>query len=249
MILASSPDLYLGIDCGTQGLKALLYESCSRSVVGQGAIAYDLLPTDVQGRAEQDPETWVNAMYTATEAALAAAGKELGLGAKVVGECVRGLGVSGQQHGLVALDANYQVIRPAKLWCDTESAPEAAELAEEFGWGIVSSLTCTKLLWLKRNEPESYERLAHVALPHDYLNLILSGKLVMECGDASGTGLLDTSARAWDWTTVNVIDESLATALPPLIGPSDLAGNLQASAASRMGLPAGLPIAPGGVTT
>ena len=108
---------------------------------------------------------WVDAMYTACNEALAAAGESLGIDAAATDRPRHGRG--GQQHGLVALDSNYEVIRPAKLWCDTESSMEAAELAEKFGWGVVSSFTCSKLLWLNRNEPDNFARLAHVALPHD----------------------------------------------------------------------------------
>lgn len=243
---AGSPELYLGVDAGTQSIKALLYDTKSKSVVGQGAVALDLNPTDVVGRAEQDPSVWVDAMYTACNEALAAAGESLGIDAAATGECVRGMGVSGQQHGLVALDSNYEVIRPAKLWCDTESSMEAAELAEKFGWGVVSSFTCSKLLWLKRNEPDNFARLAHVALPHDYLNYILCGNLIMECGDASGTGLLDTTLRQWDADAAREVDSSLLDKLPPLIGPTELAGKLQPDAAAKLGLPTGVPVAPGG---
>jgi xylulokinase len=186
-------------------------------------------------------------MNTACLDALSAASTALGLeNGKAAAELVRGMSVSGQQHGLVALDADFEVIRPAKLWCDTESAPEAAELAELFGWGVVSSFTCSKLLWLKRHEPDSFARLAHVALPHDYLNYVLSGDLVMECGDASGTGLLDTVARTWDAKAAALVDEGLLPKLPSLIKPTELAGTLQPSAAERLGLPSGLPIAAGG---
>jgi xylulokinase len=155
--------------------------------------------------------------------------------------------VSGQQHGLVALDSEYKPIRPAKLWCDTESVGEAEELAAKLGWGVVASFTSTKLLWLRRNEPESYERLAHVALPHDYLNYVLTGELVMECGDASGTGLLDTKARCWDTAAISMVDPLLRQRLPPLLQrPNDVAGHLQQSVASRLGLREGVPVAPGG---
>ena len=164
-------------------------------MLGVGAVPHGLLETDVPGRAEQDPAVWVDAMFSSCATALDAATKRAGADVR---PSVKALAVSGQQHGMVALDASFAPIRPAKLWCDTESAPEAAELATQLGWGIVASFTSTKLLWLKRNEPENFGKLAHVALPHDYLNLQLTGSLVMECGDASGTGLLDTATRQWD---------------------------------------------------
>ena len=92
---------------------------------------------------------------------------------------------------MVALDSEYEVIRPAKLWCDTESAAEAAELSASLDVPIVASYTASKLLWLKRSEPDAWARLAHLALPLDYLPLALTGALVMAGSDASGLGLLE----------------------------------------------------------
>ena len=241
LLVAPAAGLFLGIDCGTQGLKAVVYDTSARTVVGRGSVAYPLLPADSPARAEQDPAVWIDALYEACTAALDQAD-----GASSGRQAVRGVGVSGQQHGLVALDENYEVIRPAKLWCDTESAAEAAELAEGLGWGVVAGFTCTKLLWMKRAEPDNYARLAHVALPHDFLNLHLTGELVMEGGDASGVGLLDTTARVWDESAAALIDDTVLSTLPPLIGPTDLAGRLRSEVAARLGLREGTPVAPGG---
>ncbi len=111
---------------------------------------------------------------------------------------------------------------------------------------IVASFTASKLLWLKRREPESWAKLAHVALPHDYLNWALTGSLVMEGSDASGIGLLDTSTRAWDAAACGLVDEAMLQKLPRLIAPEEWAGELQPSAAEELGLPAGVPVAAGG---
>ena len=127
----SSDDLYLGVDCGTQGTKVVIYDAGDKEIVGVGSVAYDLNPSSTVGEAEQDPQIWVDAMYDAAGTALAAATKARG--GKAAGDAVRGIGVSGQQHGLVALDADYGVIRPSKLWCDTESAPEAEALSKKLG--------------------------------------------------------------------------------------------------------------------
>ena len=86
---------------------------------------------------------------------------------------IKGIGVSGQQHGLVVLDEHKEVIRPAKLWCDVESAKEAEELSEKFGWKMGAAFTATKLLWLKRNEPENFAKIGHVMMPKDYFNYML----------------------------------------------------------------------------
>ncbi|KAJ8613821.1 hypothetical protein CTAYLR_004905 [Chrysophaeum taylorii] len=227
-------DLYLGIDCGTQGTKAVVYDATSREVVGVGSESYGLIQ-ERRGQAEQEPRVWEAAMVSACRGALEAASAR----------SVRGIGVSGQQHGLVALDEAYEVLRPAKLWCDTESSGEAEELASALGWGIVASFTATKLLWMKRNEPESWSRLYRVALPHDWLNLRLTGRLVMECGDASGTGLLDVEAREWDEKAAALVDAALVEKLPPLVAPTDAAGYLLPEMAARLGLAPGTPVSAG----
>ena len=103
--------MYLGIDCGTQGTKALLLDAASGRVLGQGSASHELI-SGPNGRREQDTEQWISAFEKATAAALAEAG--------VDGSRILGIGVSGQQHGLVTLDADGKVLRPAKLWCDTE---------------------------------------------------------------------------------------------------------------------------------
>lgn len=89
---------------------------------------------------------------------------------------VKGVGVSGQQHGFVPLDARGKVLRNAKLWCDTETAPEAEELSAKLGYTLVPGFTASKILWLKRHEPSLFSQLAQVLLPHDYLNYFLTGR-------------------------------------------------------------------------
>ncbi|NNG64354.1 xylulokinase, partial [Pseudomonas fragi] len=116
--------LFLGIDCGTQGTKALILDSQSGQVLGQGSAPHTLIQGE-HGRREQDTGQWLQALTTATQQALAAAG--------VSGQQIRGIGVSGQQHGLVLLDEHGTVLRPAKLWCDTESTPENRQLLEWLG--------------------------------------------------------------------------------------------------------------------
>ena len=156
--------------------------------------------------------------------------------------------MSGQQHGLVVLDANDTIIRPAKLWCDLESAKEAEELSERFGFKLVPSFTITKLLWLRRHEPDNYARIAKVMLPHDYINYILTGKFTMEASDASGTGIFDAIHRRWDADRIAAVDPSLATWLPTtILGPDDRAGTLKPEVAAELGLPScGIVVGPGG---
>ena len=181
--------MYLGIDCGTQGTKALVVDA-DGGVHGRGYAGHALTERGTGAR-EQEPAWWVAALKTAVTQAVGAAGPSVRIAA---------LGVSGQQHGLVVLDEAMQVIRPAKLWNDTETAPENAELVAHFGgakawserFGIVplTGYTVSKLLWLKKHEPENFARVRHVLLPHEYLNFYLTGKLSAEQGRCFGDGVL-----------------------------------------------------------
>ena len=231
--------MYLGIDCGTQGTKALLLDADSGRVLGQGSASHELI-SGPNGRREQDTEQWTSAFEKATAAALAEAG--------VDGSQVLGIGVSGQQHGLVTLDADGQVLRPAKLWCDTESANENQRLLdwlggeqgslERLGVGIAPGYTVSKLLWMKEQHPQLFERIAHILLPHDYLNYWLTGRCCSEYGDASGTGYFNVRTREWDCAILRHIDPGgrLEAALPELIEPDQPAGRLRPALAKRLGL-------------
>eukprot|EP00877_Chromochloris_zofingiensis_P014117 jgi/Chrzof1/895/Cz01g32300.t1 len=227
--------LYIGLDLGTQGAKALVYDASNKQVVARGSHPWNIIESSVPGRAEQDPATWIEGSLSAIKAALSSVDRSK----------VRGIGVSGQQHGLVALDKNGEVLCNAKLWCDTESTPEAVELSKKLGTTLVPSFTAAKILWLKRNEPELYAHMEHVLLPHDYMNYYLTGRMVMEAGDASGTGLYDTANRCWDRHAMSVIDDQLHTRLPDLIGPDEAVGTLTEAAATALGLDVGVVVAPG----
>jgi len=231
-----SGELYLGFDVGTQGTKALVVDVDARTVVARASSSYELIGGLPPGAAEQHPDTWWNAVRECARAL----GKQLDLGR------VRAVGVSGQQHGFVALDAGMRVIRPAKLWCDTSTAAEARELTRVLGRHVPAGFTASKILWLKRHEPEHFARLAHVLLPHDWINWKLTGELAMEAGDASGTALLDPVTRRFDARACYAIDERLEAKLPRLVAPDEPVGRLNDEAKRELGLPAGIPIAPGG---
>lgn len=238
--MAGSP-LFLGLDVGTQGTKALVYDAGSGEVLGRGSVSYELVSTR-PGQAEQAPSLWVEACKESINDALSAAGSDW---EETAGR-VKAMGVSGQQHGLVALDAGREVIRPAKLWCDTESAAEAEELSRLWGLTIVPAITASKLLWLQRHEPQHWERLAHVLLPHDYINLWLTGRLCMEASDASGTGLYNLAAGCWDASRLAALGDRAASCLPELIGPNEVVGSLRPELARELRLPPGVQVAPGG---
>ncbi|MDQ7984921.1 xylulokinase [Pseudomonas sp. G34] len=241
--------MYLGIDCGTQGTKALILDSHSGKVLGEGSAAHRLI-SGPNGRREQDPADWLLAFEQATAQALQQAG--------VAGSEILGIGVSGQQHGLVLLDAKGEVLRPAKLWCDTESAAENAHLLEflggdngsleRLGVAIAPGYTVSKLLWTRDHHPEVFARIAHILLPHDYLNYWLTGRACAEYGDASGSGYFNVRTRTWDTELLELIDPdgALVRALPQLIESQRCVGTLRPQVAERLGLNPRAQVASGG---
>ena len=233
-----SGDLYLGLDVGTQGTKGVLFSATSRRVVARASRAYGLLEGLPQGAAEQHPETWTCAVAEVASDLLRAYG--------VPGGRLAGVGVSGQQHGFVPLDEQGRVIRAAKLWCDTSTAKEALELSRQFGRNLPAGFTASKILWLKRHEPENFLKLRHVLLPHDYINFRLTGRMCMEAGDASGTGFFDPETRAFCVAELRTIDDALPGMFPELLEAGEPAGRVTSEAAEKFGLPEGLLVAGGG---
>ncbi|MBI4514523.1 MAG: xylulokinase [Deltaproteobacteria bacterium] len=230
--------LYLGFDVGTQGTKGLLLDAGRRAVVARAGRPHGLIPDLPPGAAEQHPDTWVAALREVAAELLATPGVERAR--------VRGIGVSGQQHGLVVLDADDRVVRPAKLWCDTTTAKEAEELSRDLGRSIPAGFTASKILWLQRHEPQHWQQVRAVLLPHDYINFRLTGNKTMEAGDASGTGFFDPLTRSFDQRAMARIDPRLAAMLPPLISAGSPAGPLSAAGATLLGVAEGIPVASGG---
>ncbi|MFN7927029.1 MAG: xylulokinase [Blastocatellia bacterium] len=241
-------EYFIGIDSGTQSTKAIILDAESGEVVASAAAPYDLIPDLPAGHKEQHPIEWITAVKTTINEALSKA--------NIDRAAVKGIGVSGQQHGFVPLDANDEVIRPAKLWCDTATAAECEEMIntlggldptiEAVGNGIPAGFTASKILWLKNHEPENYARLASILLPHDYLNFWLTGRKTMEHGDASGTALLDVKNRTWSEAAIAAIDARLADKLPALINADDIAGTLRAELAQEFGLSDAVIVSAGG---
>src|SRR3954468_22192440 len=180
----------VGIDVGTSGVKALAVSETGE-VLASCEEEYPLsIPRT--GWAEQDPEDW----WRATERAL----ERLDAGE------IAGIGLSGQMHGLVALDDGDRVIRPAILWNDQRTGAECAEIEERVGFErlveltgnrALTGFTAPKLLWLRKHEPDAYARIAHVMLPKDYVRLRLTGERAIDVADASGTLLFDVAHRRW----------------------------------------------------
>ena len=243
--------LGLGLDVGTQGTKALLLDAASGSVVGRASTTYDLLPGLEPGAAEQHPATWRAAVAQVIREVLATSGRKP---ADIVS-----VGVSGQQHGCVTLDEQDEAVRPAKLWCDTATSKEADELSDALGRKIPTGFTISKWLWLARNEPENWAKTKRVLLPHDYINLLLTGSAAMEAGDASGTGLFDVVERRFDDGAIAAFDRlakdsestdrGLASRLPELLDPAfpqAPLGRVSPRAAEEFGLAAGTLVSRGG---
>ncbi|HET6682320.1 MAG TPA: xylulokinase [Gaiella sp.] len=220
----------VGLDVGTTGVKAIAL-SPEGEVLASAAYGYPL-STPHAGWAEQDPEDW----WQAAEAALAevATGRE-----------VAGIGLSGQMHGLVALDKEDRVIRPAILWNDQRTAAECAEiesriglerLVELTGNRALTGFTAPKLLWLRGHEPDAYARIARVLLPKDYVRLRLTGEWAIDASDASGTLLLDVGRRAWSEDVLEALDLPSAW-LPPVLESPERAGEVVASRRPLRGTP------------
>lgn len=231
--------MFLGIDCGTQGTKAIVLDAVNGKVLGEGSGAHHMI-SGANGRREQDIQQWLDAFESATAAALKQAG--------ISGSQIQAIGVSGQQHGLVMIDELGHVLRPAKLWCDTESAPENDRLLEylggeagsleRLGIAIAPGYTVSKLLWTKEQFPELFARIDKILLPHDFLNYWLTGRCCSDYGDSSGTGYFNVRTREWDLDILNHIDPTgrLVRALPTLLEADQPVGTILPAIAERLGL-------------
>ncbi|THD85427.1 xylulokinase [Aliigemmobacter aestuarii] len=230
--------MFIGLDLGTSGLKAVLVDDSQRVLAEATAPLQVSRPQT--GWSEQSPADWIAAAEAVFDRL-----RPVGLGS------VRGIGLSGQMHGATFLDATDEVLRPCILWNDTRAHEEAAELDGDpmfrrlTGNIVFPGFTAPKVLWLERHEPRLRERLARVLLPKDYLRLWLTGEHVAEMSDAAGTSWLDTGAR--DWSDDLLAATGLARShMPRLVEGSEVSGHLRPELAARWGLPAGVVVAGGG---
>ena len=230
--------MYLGIDLGTSGVKALLIDA-GQKVHGSATAPLSVSRPEV-GWSEQSPADWI----AATEAVLQDLGADHDLSA------VKAVGLSGQMHGATLLDASDSVLRSAILWNDTRSHAEAAVLDADprfrniTGNIVFPGFTAPKLFWVRLHEPEVFARIARVLLPKDYLRLWLTGEAVSDMSDSAGTSWLDTGARAWSDDLLAATEMS-RDQMPALVEGSAVSGGLRDSIASRFGLPRGIPVAGG----
>jgi len=232
--------MYLGLDLGTSGLKALLIDAEQRVVASVTARLHLSRPRP--GWCEQSPADWIRATQTALDELKQRHSAELA--------AVRGIGLSGQMHGATLLDAAGDVLRPCMLWNDTRSHRQASRLDADPRFRQVSGnivfpgFTAPKLLWVRENESILFDRIARVLLPKDYLRHWLTGEMVSDLSDAAGTGWLDTGARRWS-------DELLAASgmrreqMPRLVEGTDVSANLRKSLAERWGMASSVVVAGG----
>lgn len=219
--------LYLGVDLGTQSVKVVVFDAEMRKQVAHGQAALPEPSSPRPGAAEQEPSDWWKAFLHAMDQALATP--------RLPKEEIRALGVSGQQHGMVAMDAGGSVLRPAKLWCDVEASEEAATCSEMLRFPTPSGFTAPKVLWFLRREPELAARTARIALPHDWLNFRLTGNWATDHGDASGTGLYDPIAGSYR-VEADLLHPDLPGWLLPLQDPDAEHGLLDPVLTARFGL-------------
>jgi len=244
----SKKEYFIGIDNGTQSTKTIIVDGETGKVLGKATKKHKLIEGLPPGHKEQDPAMWINALIDTLRAAMK--------NAKIDPKYVKAIGVSGQQHGLVPLDEHGRVIRPAKLWNDTSTFKESEYLIKKLGGlkrvidllglSIPPGFTAPKILWLKRHEPWNYKRLKTILLPHDYLNFYLTGRKVMEYGDASGTALMDVRTRTWCKEVLEAIDPNLEEKLPPLQSSDKPAGFVRKEVAELFGFKDDVLVSAGG---
>lgn len=235
--------LVLGLDVSTTATKAILVDGTG-AVRGIGTADYGY-ETPRSLWSEQDPALWWTATCSAVGAALAAA--------EAAGDEVRGIGLTGQMHGAVLLDAADRPVRPAILWNDQRTGAECDAIREAVGAerlvtitgnDAVTGLTAPKLLWVRANEPDVWSRVATVLLPKDFVRLQLTGTRALDKADGSGTGLFDLAARGWSAEVLAALELDPGLFPPTVEGP-EVTGTLTSAAAAATGLRAGTPVVAG----
>ncbi len=234
----------LGIDVGTSGVKAVLIDAAGTGV--ESVTEEYPLSTPHPLWSEQDPADW----WRGAQQAVSRVVRESGVAA----EGIVGLGLTGQMHGAVFLDAADQVIRPAMLWNDGRTAVQCDEITARVGEErllriagnpALTGFQAPKLLWLREHEPAAYARMAHLLLPKDYIRYRLTGDLASDVSDAAGTLLLDLRARDWSGEILEAL-ELPRSWLPRVYEGPEITGRLRDEVATALGLPRGLPVIAGG---
>ena len=224
----------LGIDLGTSGTKTVLFDQTGKGICS-ATVEYPLYQPQ-NGWAEQDPEDWYHAAVSTIQTVLGKSG--------VNPADVVSMGISGQMHGLVMLDENNQVIRRSIIWADQRTARECEEITEKVGYEnmiritanpALTGFTLSKLMWVRKHEPENYARCRHILLPKDYVRFMLTGDFATEVSDASGMQMLDVPNRCWSDELLGILDIDKAL-LPKVYESCEVTGHISAEAAKLTGL-------------
>lgn len=233
----------IGVDLGTSGTKTVLFAE-DGTVAASCTIEYPLYQPQ-NGWAEQDPLDWWNAVCGTTKAVIAKAG--------ISASEIKGVGLSGQMHGLVMLDKSGNVLRKSIIWCDQRTAKECEEITQKVGAGnlikitanpALTGFTASKIMWVKNNEPEIYEKCAHILLPKDFIRYKLTGEFATEVSDASGMQLLDVPNRKWSDQVLDAlqIEKSL---LGKVYESPEITGKVTKAASDLTGLAEGTAVVGG----
>jgi xylulokinase len=235
---------FLGMDVGTGGTRAVVVDAAGK-LVGTASSNHAPFRAEHPGWAEQDPEDWWRAAQEAIRGATASTPEPK--------EPITAIALTGQMHGAVMLDENGAVLRPALIWCDTRTQPECDWLTEKIGYERLIELTCnpalpnftiTKLLWVKKHQPEIFAKIRHIMCPKDYVRYRLTGEFAIDVQEASGTLLLDVTHRRWSREVAEAasIQESW---LPRVFESPEICARISEQAAGLTGLKAGTPVAAG----
>ncbi|MBZ5632526.1 MAG: xylulokinase [Acidobacteriia bacterium] len=236
---------WMGVDVGTGGTRALLVDASGKEIAAVTA-PHQEMRMEQPLWAEQKPEDWAQAAIQAIRGVLAKAGAS--------GDDVNGVGLSGQMHGLVILDSDNAVIRPALIWCDQRSQPQVDFINAKLGKDkvleyianpVLTGFTLPKLLWVRDHEPRHFERVRKMLLPKDYVRFSLTGEFASEVSDASGTAMFDVIRRRWSFEMMDGLGLDRGI-LPTCKESSELSGEISAQAAALTGLRVGTPVVGGG---
>jgi len=236
--------MFLGIDVGTGGTRAVLVDRRG-VVVASAASEHAPIRSEHIGWAEQEPEDWWRAAREAIAGVMAQA--------ELAGAEIQSVGLTGQMHGCVMLDADGEVLRPALIWCDQRTQPECDWLEAKIGRKRLIELTCnpalpnftlTKLLWVRTHQPEIFARIAHVLCPKDYVRYRITGEFAIDMQEASGTLLLDVAHRRWSKEVAEAAGIPMSW-LPELFEGPEVCAKVSDAGAGATGLAAGTPVVAG----
>jgi xylulokinase len=234
----------VGIDVGTGGTRAVLVDRTGR-ILSSATCEHAAFTSPQIGWAEQDPHDWWKAAGTAIREAISSA--------NISSSEISAIGLAGQMHGAVLLDENDQVLRPALIWCDQRTQAQCDWLNAKLGEHKIIELTCnpaltnftlTKLLWVRDNEPQIWQRFRRVLLPKDYVRFRLTGDHAMDVADASGTLMLDVAHRRWSEEMMSAAGLPMSC-LPKLYESPEICSRISEAGAAHTGLKAGTPVVAG----